>query len=112
MAVAKAAPKKSGAKARSKSEVYSDLATHTGLTRKQVASVFEGLGNVIKKDLNKGPGLFTVPGLMKIVVIRKPATKAHKGIDPFTKLERMFAAKPARKVVKVRALKGLKDMVA
>jgi len=58
----------------------------------------------------KGPGLFVLPGLMKIMVIQKPASKAHKGINPFTKQEQMFKAKPARKVIKVRALKALKEM--
>jgi hypothetical protein len=67
---------------------------------------------VIKANVGKkGPGIFALPGLMKITVIQKPAVKAHKGINPFTKQEQMFKAKPARKVVKVRALKALKDMV-
>jgi nucleoid DNA-binding protein len=110
--MAKAAAKKSGAKPRSKSEVYSGIADATGLARKQVSAVFTELANMIKKDLNKGAGIFAVPGLMKIMVIRKPATKARKGINPFTGEETMFKAKPARKVVKVRPLKNLKDMVA
>ena len=80
--------------------------------RKQVAGLFDGLAGMIKKDLGKrGPGTFTVPGLMKIKVVRKPATKARKGVNPFTGIEMMFKAKPARNVVKVQALKGLKDMV-
>ena len=67
---------------------------------------------MIKKDIGKrGPGVFTVPGLMKIKVVRKPATKARKGVNPFTKEEMMFKAKPARNVVKVLALKNLKTMV-
>jgi nucleoid DNA-binding protein len=107
-----AAAKKTGAKPRSKSEVYTGIAESTGLARKQVAAVFTELANMIKKDLNKGAGIFAVPGLMKIMVIRKPATKARKGINPFTGEETMFKAKPARKVVKVRPLKSLKDMVA
>ncbi|MCK4951550.1 MAG: HU family DNA-binding protein, partial [Gammaproteobacteria bacterium] len=57
------------------------------------------------------PGTFTVPGLMKVKVVRKPATKARKGINPFTGEEMMFKAKPARNVAKVLPLKGLKDMV-
>ena len=99
-------------KARSKSEVYGSLAEGSDLTRKQVSAVFDGLANLIKKDLGKrGPGLFTVPGLMKIKVVRKPATKARKGTNPFTGEEMMFKAKPARNVVKVLALKNLKGMV-
>jgi nucleoid DNA-binding protein len=103
--------KSSGSKPRSKSEVYSDIANGCGLSRKQVASVFECLATSIKKDLTKGPGVASVPGMMKITVIKKPATKAREGINPFTGEKQMFKAKPARKVVKVRPLKGLKDMV-
>jgi nucleoid DNA-binding protein len=98
-------------KARTKGEVYKVLADVVGLTRKQVAGVFDELGNMIKKDLTKGPGVFALPGLAKITVVKKPATKARKGINPFTKEEQMFKAKPARKVIKVRALKNLKAMV-
>ena len=98
-------------KARNKSEVFTTLAEGNSLTRKQVAGVFTGLADLIKKDL-RGPGIFTVPGLMKITVIKKPATKARKGINPFTKEEIMIKAKPARKVVKIRALKSLKEMVS
>jgi len=99
-------------KTRSKSQVYGELADANELTRKQVVTVFDSLAGMIKKDLGKkGPGIFTVPGLMKIKVVRKPATKARKGINPFTKEEMMFKAKPARNVVKVLPLKGLKDMV-
>ena len=100
------------AKARTKSQVFGDLAESNEMTRKQVATVFDDLAGLIKKDLGKrGPGLFTVPGLMKIKVIRKPATKARKGVNPFTGEACIFKAKPARNVVKVLALKGLKDMV-
>ncbi len=103
---------KTNAKARTKSEVFGNLADATDLTKKQVATVFDGLAGLIKKDLGRrGPGVFTVPGLMKIKVMRKPATKARKGINPFTGQEMMFKAKPARNVVKVLALKNLKTMV-
>ncbi len=96
----------------SKSEVVSGIAEATQLTKKQVNSVFEAMTGQIKKSLgNRGPGAYTVPGLMKLVVVRKPAVKAHKGINPFTGEETMFKAKPARNVVKIRALKNLKDMV-
>ena len=100
------------AKAPTKSEVLGRIAEKTELSRKQVSAVFEELSNEIKNALGKkGPGLFVVPGLMKINLIQKPATKARKGINPFTKEEVMFKAKPARKVVKVRPLKNLKDFV-
>ncbi|MBI5042131.1 MAG: HU family DNA-binding protein [Gammaproteobacteria bacterium] len=108
--------KKSVAKASNspttKSEAMGYIAEHTGLTKKDVGSVFEALSGLIKRDLKKnGPGIFSVPGLMKIKVVRKPATKARKGINPFTKEETVFKAKPARNVVKIAALKALKDMV-
>ena len=97
-------------KAPTKSEILTNISSATKLSRKQVASVFDALSKQIKGAVGKsGPGVFTVPGLMKIVVIHKPATKARKGINPFTKEETIFKAKPARKVIKVRALKALKD---
>ncbi|MBI4719177.1 MAG: HU family DNA-binding protein [Planctomycetes bacterium] len=99
-------------KVRSKGQVFGALAEANGLTRKQVACMFECMADMIKNDLSKrGPGIFTVPGLMKIKVVRKPATKAREGVNPFTGERMMFKAKPARNVVKVQALKGLKDMV-
>lgn len=97
-------------KAATKSEILTNIASATELSRKQVASVLDALAQQIKAAVGKkGPGVFTVPGLMKIIVIHKPATKARMGINPFTKEEQMFKAKPARKVIKVRALKALKD---
>ncbi len=100
------------AKARTKSQVMGEIAEQTGLTRKETASVFETMAALIKKDLGRrGPGVFTVPGLMKVRVVRKPATKARRGVNPFTGENMIFKAKPARNVVKVTALKALKDMV-
>ncbi len=99
------------AKVLTKSEILTSLAETTGLSRRDVASVFDALSGLIKTNVGKkGPGLFVVPGLMKIMVVQKSATKAHKGINPFTKQEQMFAAKPARKVIRVRPLKALKEM--
>lgn len=99
-------------KPRSKAEVYSLISEHTGVTKKEVGYVFDAMGEIIKKDLSKtGPGEFKVPGMMKITVQRKPATKARKGINPFTGEPTVFKAKPARNVVKVRPLKGLKEAV-
>ena len=106
------ADKKSSVKPMTKSNIVSGIAESTELTKKDVNSVFEAMAAQIKKSLGKkGPGAYTVPGLMKLVVQRKPATKARKGINPFTKEETVFKAKPARNVVKVRPLKNLKDMV-
>ena len=94
-----------------KSEILTSIAKSADLKRKQVACVFESLAGLVKSAVGKkGPGVFVVPGLMKIMVIQKPATPERKGINPFTKLEQVFKAKPARRVVKVRPLKGLKDM--
>ncbi|MEM1261208.1 MAG: HU family DNA-binding protein [Pseudomonadota bacterium] len=100
-------------KAPTKSEIYRQVAEDTGLTRKDVGAVFDSLSAMIKKNLGGrgAPGTFTVPGLMKLRVVKKPATKARKGINPFTGEETVFKAKPASKVVKIGALKGLKDMV-
>ncbi len=101
-----------GAKAATKSEILSKIAEATDLSRKQVASVLDALAAQIKAGVRKGgPGVFAVPGLFKITVVDKPAVPARMGINPFTKQEQMFAAKPARRVVKVRPLKALKDMV-
>jgi nucleoid DNA-binding protein len=99
-------------KPRSKGEFYTTIADQMEMPRKQVASMFDAMGRVLAADLGKGgPGLVNVAGLMKVTVVRKPATKARKGINPFTKQEVMFKAKPARNVIKVRPLKSLKGMV-
>lgn len=116
MAVAKKpAPKKANAvKApMTKSAIMEEIGQGTGLTRKQVSAVFEELTSVMERHIKKGGvGQFTLPGIMKIEVKRKPATKARKGINPFTGEETTFKAKPARNVVRIRPLKKLKDMVA
>ena len=94
-----------------KSEILMTISTQTGLTRKQVAAVFESLDAMIGKSL-KREGVFVIPGLLKLKVAKKPATKARKGVNPFTGEEMMFKAKPASKKVKAIALKNLKSMVA
>ena len=96
-----------------KSAMMDEIAGNTGLTKKQVSAVFDELSTLVERHIKKGAvGQFTLPGLMKIEVRRKPATKARKGINPFTGEETIFKAKPARNVVKIRALKKMKDMVA
>ena len=106
------ADKKAPVKPMTKTDIVSGIADATGLTKKDVNSVFEAMTAQIKKSLGRsGSGVYTVPGLMKLVVQRKPATKARPGINPFTKEETIFKAKPARNVVKIRPLKNLKDMV-
>lgn len=95
-----------------KSEFLHNLAEQTGFAKKEINTVLEKMSNIIEVHLQSGgPGSFTLPGLIKIVVVKKPATKARRGISPFTGEEIMFKAKPARKVAKVRALKKLKEMV-
>lgn len=104
--MAKAAPKPP-----TKTEIYASIAEDTGLTKKQVGEVFDSLSDQIGKALgNRGPKTFTIPGLCKIVVQHKPATKEREGINPFTNEPTIFKAKPATNVVKIRPLKKLKDM--
>jgi nucleoid DNA-binding protein len=93
-----------------KSQIMTEIADNTGLTRKEVGSVFEELELLIERSIKKRAlGEFTVPGLMKVTTVKKPAKKARKGINPFTGEEQMFKAKPASIAVKVRPLKKLKE---
>lgn len=102
----------SGSKPRTKGEIYRTLAEQTGVSRQQVVRMFDVMQAMIAKDLGKGgPEVFNVPGMMRVLVQRKPATKAREGTNPFTGEKMMFKAKPARNVVKVRPLKGLKTLV-
>jgi len=95
----------------SKTQILDQIATDTGLARKQVAAVLDSLTEVIEAHVKKNAvGEFVLPGLLKISTVRKPAVKARKGINPFTKEEVTFKAKPASTAVKVRPLKKLKDM--
>lgn len=98
-------------KAPTKSEILNEISKDTGLTRKEIDSVFDSLNVCMRKSLRKN-GEFTLPGLLKLRVVKKPATKARKGVNPFTGEEMMFKAKPASKRVRVSPLKGLKTMVA
>jgi nucleoid DNA-binding protein len=100
--------KKAGAP--TKSEILSTISKDTDLTRQQVAAVFESLNGVIKKSL-RSAGVFTMPGLLKMKVVKKPATKEREGINPFTKEKVVFKAKPASKKVRVMPLKSLKQLV-
>lgn len=99
-------------KARTKSALLSEIAEAIEISRKDVSAVFDAMGAIMKHDLGKkGPGVFILPGLMKIRVIKKPATKARKGTNPFTGEPMTFKAKPARNVVRIRPLSALKEMV-
>ena len=100
----------SKASAPTKSEVLNQISSDTGLSRAEINAVFDSLNGCIRKNL-RGGGIFTIPGLMRLKVIKKPATKARKGVNPFTGEEMMFKAKPASKRVRVSPLKGLKEMV-
>lgn len=113
----KAPAKKAGpiAEAYNKTQLLNELAEKSGLTRKQVSGLLDELTDIIGRHVNKkGAGAFTMPGLFKLTVVRKPATKAKKGVpNPFKPGELMdVAAKPAKNVVKVRPLKKLKDLAA
>lgn len=104
---------KAAAKSPTKSEIFANIAEATGLSKKQVASVFDALSREVGKALGKkGPGVFAVPGLCKVVRKIIPAKPAQKGVkNPFTGEIRDVPAKPARTTVRVRPLKALKDMV-
>ena len=95
-----------------KSQLYTEIADRTELKKKDVVAVFDELASIINGHVKKGAaGIFTLPGLCKVKVVRKKATNARKGINPFTGEPTIFKAKPARNVVKVLALKNLKEMV-
>jgi nucleoid DNA-binding protein len=105
-------PASSKVKGLTKADVFAELAEKTTLTKKQIAGVFDGLSELITKELGKkGPGLITVPGLLKLKRVTKPATKAKQGINPFTKEPMLIKAKPARNVIKAYPLKALKETV-
>ena len=95
-----------------KTEIIATLCEATGLAKEQVTGLFDALAGLIEKNLDEqGPGVFTIPDLLQIKVVRKPATEEHKGINPFTKEEMIVKAKPATNSVKLVPLKGLKTMV-
>ncbi|RLS44015.1 MAG: DNA-binding protein [Planctomycetota bacterium] len=96
----------------SKSEIVTSLAESTSLVKKDVVAVLDGIEALIASSLGKkGPGVFALPGLLKIQVQVKKATPAKEGINPRTGEKITIKAKPARKVVKVRALKKLKEFI-
>ena len=98
-------------KALTRTQQIALIAEQTSLSKKEVSSVIECFEPLIASHL-KGPGQITLAGLMKVVAVRKPATKARKGVNPFTGEPTIFKAKPARNVVKIRPLKKVKDLVA
>jgi nucleoid DNA-binding protein len=109
----KTGPIKVGRKAFTKSEFVSTIVDQTGVARKEVSAVLETVSKIIGAHIAKqGPETFAWPGLFKIIIVNKPATKARKGTNPFTGEEMMFKAKPASRRVKIRALKQLKAMAS
>jgi DNA-binding protein HU-beta len=93
-----------------KSEILATISKETELSKKQVGAVFDSLSAAIKKSL-RSHGVFTMPGLLKMKVVKKPATKAREGVNPFNGEKMMFKAKPASKKVRIAALKTLKEYV-
>lgn len=95
-----------------KSQVFTEIAEQTELSKRDVGAVFDSLDELIGKQIGRrGPGQFTIPGLVKIVRKKKPATKARMGRNPQTGEPVMIKAKPATTVVRVRVLKGLKEKI-
>jgi nucleoid DNA-binding protein len=112
--VKKAAPAKAPKSIKerySKTQLLNHLAESTELSRKQVSSVLDELSSVIEAHISKrGAGEFVMPGLFKVITVKKPARKARKGVNPFTGEETVFKAKPASIQIKVRPLKKMKEM--
>ena len=99
-------------KALTKSAVVKSIGDTTTKSNKEVIAFLDALTELVKEQLGKkGPGVFQIPGLIKLTLVKKPATKARKGINPFTKLEQTFKAKPASNVVKAKALKAFKESI-
>jgi nucleoid DNA-binding protein len=111
--MAKAATEKKTARSYTKTEIIADIAEQTQLSKKDIVAVLDAVGEVIKKSLgSKGPGSFVLPGFIKIEKKRVEKAPARKGVkNPFTGEVRDVPAKPAHNKVKVRALKGLKELV-
>jgi nucleoid DNA-binding protein len=95
-----------------KSQFVAEIADRSGITKKQASAVLDAINEVIVTQLGKkGPGEITIPGLLKLNVVEKPATPERQGINPFTKEPTVFKAKPASRSVKARPVKALKDAV-
>jgi nucleoid DNA-binding protein len=96
----------------SKTQFVAAVAEKSGLSKKETNAALEAINKVVTRELSKkGPGEVVLPGLLKLSVVTKPATRAHEGLNPFTKEPMTYKAKAARKVVKARALKTLTDAV-
>jgi nucleoid DNA-binding protein len=96
----------------SKGQFVNAVAEKSGLSKKETNAALEAITAVVTRELGKrGPGEVVFPGLLKLTVVNKPATREHAGVNPFTKEPMVYKAKAARKVVKIRALKALTDAV-
>jgi len=95
-----------------KSQFVVALAEKSGLDKKQAAVALDAVNLLVAQELGKrGPGEVLIPGLLKLSIVDKPATPKHEGVNPFTKEPMTYKAKPARKVIRVRPLKALKDAI-
>jgi nucleoid DNA-binding protein len=95
-----------------KSQFVAALAEKSGLDKKQAAAALDAVNFLVAQQLGKqGPGEVLIPGLLKLNIVDKPATPKHEGVNPFTKEPMTFKAKPARRVIRVRTLKALKDAI-
>lgn len=95
-----------------KSQFVAALAEKSGLDKKQAAVALDTVNFLVAQQLGKqGPGEVLIPGLLKLNIVDKPATPKHEGVNPFTKEPMTFKAKPARRVIRVRTLKALKDAI-
>ena len=96
----------------SKSQFVTTLAEKSGLTKKQATAALDTINAMVTQQLGKqGPGQVLLPGLLIMYVVDRPATREHEGVNPFTKEPMTYKAKAARRVIKVRPLKALKDAV-
>ena len=109
----KKSKKVSDKKALKKSEILKHIADETGLTQKDIAAVFDSMTILMKKNLvgRKSPGEFTIPNLVKIKVSKRAATKTRQGVNPYSGKKMTIKGKPEKKVIKVAALKRIKDMI-
>ncbi len=95
----------------SKSEFIAALAKRSGLDKKQTITALDSMTKIVVQELKQGSGEVLIPGLLKLNVVEKPATPEHEGINPFTKEPMIYKAKPARRVIKARPVKALKDAI-
>ena len=95
-----------------KTQFVTTLAEKSGLDKKQTVSALNAMNAIVAQQLGKsGPGEVLIPGLLSMKIIKKPATPQHEGVNPFTKEPMTYKAKPARRAIKIKALKALKDAI-